>query len=246
VNDLRYIEGKNPVKEALKSSVNIHEVYISNESRDKNINEIIAMCKEKGILFKFVDKNKLNKMSNTKNPQGVIALASEFEFCDVDDILNEAERLNEKPFILILDNITDPQNFGAILRSAHLTGVHGVIIEKRNSSPITPIVEKSSAGALEFVNIARVTNLNRTIELLKQKGLWIYAMDSQANKHVYECEFNDPIGVIIGSEGKGISRLLLEHADFIVKIPQKGKINSFNASVAAGIVLYEILKQRLQ
>ncbi|MEZ0536993.1 23S rRNA (guanosine(2251)-2'-O)-methyltransferase RlmB [Caldicellulosiruptoraceae bacterium PP1] len=241
---MRYIEGKNPVKEAILSRQNISDIYIANNQKDKQTLEIINLCKERGIVYKFVDRTKIEKMQKTKNSQGIIAISQDFEYVEVEDIINEAKKKNESPFIVLLDGITDPQNYGAIIRSAYLTGAHGIVIEKRNSCPITPIVEKSSAGALEYVKIARVTNLRRTIDELKQKNIWIYASDINAKNTIYKTDFKGSVGIIIGSEGKGISRLIKEGADFLIKIPQKGTLNSFNASVAAGIIFSEILRQR--
>ncbi|AZT89879.1 23S rRNA (guanosine(2251)-2'-O)-methyltransferase RlmB [Caldicellulosiruptor changbaiensis] len=243
---MRTIEGKNPVKEALNSSTQITEVYISNTAKDKSISEIINLCKQKGVVVKFVDKSKIDKMSKTKNPQGVIAIAQEYKYWDIDDLLLEAANKGEKPFLVLLDEITDPHNFGSIIRSAHLCGAHGIIIEARNSCPITPTVEKASAGAIEHIKVARVVNLRRTIDELKQKGIWVYAADNNATKLLYDCDFKIPMCIVIGSEGKGVSRLVKEGADFLVKIPQKGKVNSYNASVAAGIIFFEVLKQRIE
>lgn len=243
---MRTIEGKNPVKEALISGAKITEVYISNSARDKEIAKIINLCKQNSVVVKFVDKSKIDKMAQTKNPQGVIAIAREFEYCDIDDILAEARQRGETPFLVLLDGITDPQNFGSIIRSAHLCGAHGIVIEARNSCPVTPAVEKASAGAVEYMKIARVVNLRRTIEELKEKGIWVFATDASGPKPVYECDFTIPTCIVIGSEGKGISRLVKEGADFLIKIPQKGYVNSFNASVAAGIIFFEVLKQRLK
>lgn len=242
---MRIIEGKNPVKEALQNDSQITEVYISNAARDKVISNIIEMCRQKGIVVKFVDKNKIDKMAATKNPQGVVAIASEYQYYDIDDLLFEAQLKNEPPFFVLLDGITDPHNFGSIIRSAHLCGAHGIIIEARNSCPITAAVEKASAGAIEYTKISRVVNLRRAIDDLKEKGLWVYAADNNAQKTIYEYDFKGPVVIVIGSEGKGISRLVKEGADFLIKIPQKGKINSFNASVAAGIIFCEILRQRM-
>ncbi|BCS80593.1 23S rRNA (guanosine(2251)-2'-O)-methyltransferase RlmB [Anaerocellum diazotrophicum] len=243
---MRTIEGKNPVKEALKSGAKITEVYISNSAKDKETAQIIDLCRQSGVVVKFVDKSKIDKMAQTKNPQGVIAIAHEFEYCDTDDILFEAKKSGEEPFLVLLDGITDPQNFGSIIRSAHLCGAHGIVIEARNSCPVTPAVEKASAGAVEYMKIARVVNLRRTIEELKEKGIWVFAADASSPKPVYECDFTIPTCIVIGSEGKGISRLVKEGADFLIKIPQKGYVNSFNASVAAGIIFFEVLKQRLK
>ncbi|WAM34438.1 23S rRNA (guanosine(2251)-2'-O)-methyltransferase RlmB [Caldicellulosiruptor morganii] len=243
---MRTIEGKNPVKEALKAGSSIAEVYVSNTAKDKTISEIINLCKQKGIVVKFVDRNKIDRMAKTKNPQGVIAIAQEYRYYDIDDILLEASGRGEKPFLVLLDEITDPHNFGSIIRSAHLCGAHGIVIEARNSCPITPAVEKASAGAIEYIKIARVVNLRRTIEELKQKGIWVYAADNNATQLLFDCDFKIPTCIIIGSEGKGISRLVKEGADFLIKIPQKGKVNSYNASVAAGIIFFEVLKQRIQ
>lgn len=241
-NDL--IEGRNAVLEALESNQNFDYIMVSSGQKNGSINKIIAIAREKGILIKEEDRKKLDKISETGAHQGVIAAVSQFKYSGVDDILKNAEEKKEAPFIIILDEIEDPHNFGAIVRTAEVCGAHGIIIPKRRSASVTPSVYKTSAGAVEYMPIARVTNLSSTIEYLKEKNIWIYGADMDADKFCYDYNYNDGTAIIIGNEGKGISHLLKSKCDFLVKIPMKGRISSLNASVAAGIMMYEVLKRR--
>ena len=238
------VEGRNSVLELLESGKDINKIYISKGEKHGSINKIIAKAKENKVIITEIEKAKLYKMAQTKNSQGVIAIVPPFNYCDVDDILNEAKLRNEKSFILILDGIEDPHNLGSIIRTAETAGVHGIIIPKRRAASVNSTVSKTSAGATSFIKIARVNNLNETIEYLKQHDIWIYGTDMEANKLYYEEDMKDNVAIVIGSEGFGISRLVKEKCDFLIKIPMKGKITSLNASVSAGIIMYEVVNQR--
>ena len=234
--------GRNSVLELLKSDKDINKIFIERGEKHGSINEIIARAKEKRIIVVEVEKSKLDFLTN-ENHQGVIAIVPPFNYCEVDDILNFAKNKNETPFILILDGIEDPHNFGAIIRTAETAGVHGIIIPKRRSVAVNSTVVKVSTGATSYMKIARVNNLNDTIKYLKENGLWIIGTDGDASKYYYDQDLTGPIAIIIGSEGFGISDLVKKNADILIKIPMKGKITSLNASVAAGIVIYEVVKQ---
>ena len=240
------IEGRNPVLELLESGKDINKIFIQSGEKNGSINKIIAKAKEKRIVMVEVQKSKLDEISETKNHQGVIAIVPPFEYCDVYDVLEYAKEKEEKPFVLILDGIEDPHNLGSIIRTAETAGVHGIIIPKRRSVAVNATVAKTSAGAVEHVKIARVSNINETIKYLKENDVWIYGTDGQAKTMYYNQDFRDGVAVIIGSEGFGMSDLVKKNCDGLVKIPMKGKINSLNASVSAGIVMYEIVKQRIK
>ena len=238
------VEGRNSVLELLESEKDIKKIYVTRGEKQGSINKIIGRAKGKGIVLVEVDKTKLDEMSQTGNHQGVIAIVPPFEYCEVEDILDEAKNKNEQPFILILDGIEDPHNLGAIIRTAETAGVHGVIIPKRRAASVNSTVNKVSAGAVEHMKIARVNNINDTIQYLKDNGLWIIGTDGKAENYYYEQDLTGPIALVIGSEGYGMNRLVSENCDILVKIPMMGKITSLNASVSAGIVTYEIVKQR--
>lgn len=240
------IEGRNPVLELLESGKDINKIFIQSGEKNGSINKIIAIAKEKRIVMVEVQKSKLDEMSETKNHQGVIAIVPPFEYCDVYDILEYAKERKEKPFIIILDGIEDPHNLGSIIRTAETAGVHGIIIPKRRSVAVNATVAKTSAGAVEHVKIARVSNINDTIKYLKENDVWIYGTDGQAKNMYYKQDFRDGAAIIIGSEGLGMSDLVRKNCDGLVKIPMKGKINSLNASVSAGIIMYEVVKQRIK
>ncbi len=240
---MRIIEGRNPVTEALRSDAQIDTILISREAAQGSMSKIIELAKEKDVRIKNVDKATLDRLSENKRHQGVIAEAMEYEYKEVDDILDYATKKGEKPFVVILDEITDVHNLGAIIRSAECMGAHGVIIPKRRAAQINGVVAKSSAGAIEYLPVARVTNISRTLEELKEKGLWIYGADMEG-KNVSDEKFDAPVGLVIGSEGSGIGKLIKEKCDCLVKIPMKGSINSLNASCAASVIIYEIMKQR--
>lgn len=241
---MRIIEGRNPVIEALRSDAQIDTILINKEAAKGSLNKIFELAKAKNILIKNVDKALLDRLSENKKHQGIIAEAMEYEYKEIDDIFNYAKVKNEKPFIVILDEITDVHNLGSIIRSAECLGAHGVIIPKRRAAQINGVVAKSSAGAIEYLPVCRVTNISETLEALKEKGLWIYGADMDGEKYIYEEKFDVPVGLVIGSEGSGIGRLVKEKCDILIKIPMKGRINSLNASNAASIIIYEIIKQR--
>ena len=238
------VEGRNSVLELLESGKDINKLYISDGEKHGSIHKIIALAKERKVVINKVDKYKLDKMSQTENHQGVIAIVPPYEYCDVDDILEQAKSKNEKAFILILDGIEDPHNLGSIIRTAETAGVHGIIIPKRRAAAVNSTVSKVSAGAVEHMKIARVNNINDTIKYLKENDIWVCGTDMNTDTYYYDQDYKMPIAIVIGSEGFGMSRLVKENCDFLVKIPMKGKITSLNASVSAGIVIYEVVKQR--
>lgn len=238
------VEGRNAVLELLESDRDINKIYISDGEKHGSINKIIALAKERKVIINEISKSKLNQIAQTENNQGVIAIVPPFNYCDVEDILELAKSRNEKPFILILDGIEDPHNLGSIIRTAETAGVHGIIIPKRRAAMVNSTVAKVSAGAVEYMKVARVNNINEAIEYLKKNDVWICGTDMSAEKYYYDEDFTCGIGIIIGSEGFGMSRLVKENCDFLVKIPMKGKITSLNASVSAGIIMYEVVKQR--
>ena len=240
------IEGRNSVLELLETDRDINKIMVAKGEKHGSINKIIAKAKDKKIVVVEVDKQKLNQISQTDNHQGVIAFVAPFNYCEVEDILDLAKQKNEAPFVIILDGIEDPHNLGSIIRTAETAGVHGIIIPKRRAVGVNSTVEKTSAGAVEHMKIARVNNINDTIKYLKDQGLWIYGTDGSAKEYYYNQDFNGAIGIVIGSEGFGMSRLVKDNCDVLVKIPMKGKITSLNASVSAGIVMYEVVKQRLK
>lgn len=239
------IEGRNSVLELLESGKDINKIFIEKGEKHGSINKIIGIAKDRKIVIVEVDRNKLNQMAQTENPQGVIAIVPPFNYCEVDDILNEAKSKNEAPFILILDGIEDPHNLGAIIRTAETAGVHGIIIPKRRACSVNSTVYKVASGAVEHVKIARVNNLNDEIKYLKSKDVWIYGTAIEATKYYYEENLKGAVALVIGNEGEGISRLVRENCDILLKIPMKGHITSLNASVSAGIVMYEVVKQRM-
>ncbi|MBE6091444.1 MAG: 23S rRNA (guanosine(2251)-2'-O)-methyltransferase RlmB [Clostridium beijerinckii] len=238
--------GRNAVIEALRGERTIETLYISNSKLEGSIKTIVGLAKENKILIKEVDKRKLDSMCGGEVHQGVIAKVTPYKYSEVSDILDLAEKRGEAPFIVILDEVEDPHNLGSIVRTAELFGVHGIILPKRRSASVSTTVYKSSVGAIEHVKIAKVTNLNSIIEELKEKGIWIYGADIRAEEYSYQVDFGGPCAVIIGNEGRGISKLTVEKCDKLIKIPMVGKINSLNASVAGGIIMYEVLKGRLK
>ncbi len=240
------VEGRNAVLELLESDRDINKIFISDGERHGSINKIIALAKEKKVIINEVSKAKLNQMSQTENNQGVIAIVPPFNYCEIEDILDLAKDRNEKPFVLILDGIEDPHNLGSIIRTAETAGVHGIIIPKRRAANVNSTVAKVSAGAVEYMKIARVNNISDAINTLKENDIWICGTDMNTDKYYYDEDFTGGIGIVIGSEGYGMSRLVKENCDFLVKIPMKGKITSLNASVSAGIVMYEVVKQRIR
>ena len=227
------IEGRNSVLELLESERDINKILIAKGERHGSINKIITIAKQRKIVIAEVERQKLNAISETNNHQGVIAIVPPFNYVEVEDILKEAKTKKEDAFILILDGIEDPHNLGSIIRTAETAGVHGVIIPKRRAASVNATVSKSSAGAIEHVKVARVNNINETIKYLQEEGLWICGTDGDAKDYYYNQNLKGPLAIIIGSEGFGMSRLVKENCDFLVKIPMKGKITSLNASVSA-------------
>lgn len=239
------IEGRNAVIEALRSNRTIEQLFVATGDVSGSINVVLALAKEKGIVVKYVDRKKLDQISQTGSHQGVIAQITPYKYFNVEDILEYAKEKKENPFIIILDEIEDPHNFGSIIRTAEVCGAHGIIIPKRRNVGVTPVVFKSSAGAVEYTKIAKVTNINSTIDMLKEKGIWIYGADMKGD-NCFDVNYDGAVALVIGSEGKGISKLTKEKCDALVKIPMVGKISSLNASVAGGILMYEILKQKIK
>lgn len=239
------IEGRNAVLELLESGKDINKLFIEKGDKQGSINKIIRVAKERKVLITEIDKSKFNEMAQTNNPQGVIAIVPPFDYCDIYDIIDFAKKREEDPFILILDGIEDPHNLGSIIRTAETAGVHGIIIPKRRAASVNSTVAKVSAGAVEHMKIARVNNINDTISALKKENVWICGTDMDTNKYYYNQDLTGPLAIVIGSEGYGMSRLVKENCDFLVKIPMKGKITSLNASVSTGIVVYEAVKQRI-
>lgn len=240
------IFGRNPVMEALRGERTVEKIYILKGGREGSIIKICAMAKEKQIPVIETDRRKLEKISGTASNQGIAAIVNDFEYSSVRDILNFAESKNEKPFLVILDGVCDPHNLGAVIRTANACGVHGIIIPKRNSCALTSTVFKTAAGACEFMKIARVPNIATVINTLKKENIWIYAADGgdEAASDLYKTDMTGAIAVVLGDEGKGISELVKKESDFKIKIPMRGEISSLNVSVAGGVILYEILRQR--
>ena len=236
------VSGRNAVLELLKSDKDINKLYIERGEKHGSINEIIARANDKKVVIVEVSKQKLDSMANFH--QGVVAVVPPFNYCEVEDILDYAKSKNEDPFIIILDGIEDAHNLGAIIRTAETAGCHGIIIPKRRTVTVNSTVSKVSAGATSYVKVAIVNNLNETIRMLKDNGLWIIGTDGEASKYYYNQDFKGPIAIVIGSEGYGMGRLTKENVDLLVKIPMNGNITSLNASVSAGIVIYEAVKQR--
>ena len=238
------VEGRNSVTELLKSGKDINKLYVQKGEKHGSINEIIKLAKQNKVVITELDRAKLDQMSESHNHQGVIAIVPPYEYCDVDEILEYAKSKNESPFILILDGIEDPHNLGSIIRTAECSGVHGIIIPKRRSVQVNATVNKTSAGAAQYVKVATVNNLTETIKYLKENDVWIYGTDIEGKCYYNEQKYNGGVAIVIGSEGFGMSRLVKENCDFLVKIPMVGKINSLNASVSAGILMYEVFNQR--
>ena len=239
------IEGRNAVMEAFRSGKTIDRVYVLKGCQVGPINSILREARKHDTLVNFVAKERLDQMSETGKHQGVIASAAAYAYAEVEDMLKLAEEKGEPPFLFLLDDIEDPHNLGAIIRTANLAGAHGVIIPKRRAVGLTATVARTSAGALNYTPVAKVTNLSATIEELKEKGLWFVCAD-MGGTTMYDLNLTGPIGLVIGNEGDGVSRLVKEKCDFVASIPMKGEIDSLNASVAAGVLAYEIVRQRLK
>lgn len=243
VVDENILFGRNSVLEVLKSGRDIEKILVQKGQMEGSIKKIMGDAKQRGIVVQEVEKTKLDEMCNMEKHQGVVAYVSAHKYVEIDEILNDAKSKGEDPFILILENIQDPHNLGAIIRSAHNAGVHGIIISKRRAVGLTSTVSKASAGAIEYTKVAKVSNIAQTIEELKAKGIWVACADMDG-EIIYTDNLRGPIGIVIGSEGEGVSKLVKSKCDFVVRIPMYGKVTSLNASVAASILAYEVVRQR--
>ena len=239
------IEGRNAVMEAFRSGKTIDRLFVLDGCQDGPVKSVLREAKKTDCIITFVKKERLDQISETQKHQGVIAYAAAYEYAEVEDILKAAEEKGEPPFVILLDSIEDPHNLGAIIRTAHQAGAHGVIIPKRRAAGLTATVAKVSSGALNYLPVAKVTNLSVTIDELKEKGLWFVCAD-MGGELMYHLDLKGPVGLVIGSEGEGVGRLVKEKCDFTAKIPMFGKVDSLNASVAMGILAYEIVRQRMQ
>ena len=240
------IEGRNSVLELLESGKDANKIFVTRGEKHGSINKILGIAKERKIIVVEKDKKQMDEMAQEENYQGVIAIVPPFEYVEISDILDVAKERNEDPFVIVLDGIEDPHNLGSIIRTAETAGVHGVIIPKRRAASVNSTVNKASAGAVEHMKIARVTNISDAIEELKQAGLWVCGTAVDTNKYYYNQDLTGPLAIVIGNEGKGIGEKVKKNCDFLVKIPMKGKIQSLNASVSTGIVVYEAVKQRIR
>lgn len=238
------IEGRNAVLEAFRAGKTIDKVYILDGCQDGPVRTIVREAKKHDTILNFVSKERLDQLSETGKHQGVIAVAAAYHYAEVEDLLERARQKGESPFLILLDNIEDPHNLGAIIRTANLAGAHGVIIPKRRAAGLTPTVAKASAGAINYTPVAKVTNLSNTIKELKEAGMWFVCAD-MGGTDMYDLNLTGPIGLVIGNEGDGVSKLVKEQCDMIASIPMKGDIDSLNASVATGVLAYEIVRQRL-
>lgn len=236
--------GRNSVIELLNSNRTVNKLFIQKGETHGSIGKVIELAREKRIVISEVQKGKLDEITDNQNHQGVVAVTSPYEYCEIDDILKVAEDRNEKPFILIADGIEDPHNLGAMIRTAECMGVHGVIIPKRRAVAVTNTVAKVAAGALEYMKVVRVNNINDSIEELKEKGVWVVGTDAAGNDFLTDIDMTGAIAVVIGSEGEGMASLTRKRCDFLAKIPMKGRITSLNASVTCGMVIYEVARQR--
>lgn len=237
--------GRNAVTEALRAGRGINKILLADGDREGQVSEITALAKERGIILQFVERSKIESIAGGLRHQGVLAYVAPVAYAELEDILAKAEAAGEPPFLLLLDELEDPHNLGALLRTADATGVHGVLIPKRRSVPLTATVAKTSAGAVEYVPVARIGNISQTLKALKEKGFWVAGADMDGSQNYYEADLTGPLVLVVGSEGKGMGRLTKEQCDFIVKMPMVGKINSLNASVAGSILMYESMRQRL-
>ena len=243
--EISQIEGRNAVIEAFRAGKTMDRVFVQDGCKDGPIQTILREAKKQDTLIKFVAKERLDQMSETGKHQGVIAYAAAYHYAEVEDILENARKKGEDPFLILLDGIEDPHNLGAIIRTANLAGAHGVIIPKNRAVGLTPTVARTSAGALNYTPVARVTNMGNTIEMLQKEGLWFACADMSGDT-VFRMNLKGPIGLVIGNEGSGVSRLVKEKCDFCVSIPMRGDIDSLNASVAAGVLAFEVVRQRMK
>lgn len=238
------IEGRNPVMEALKSGRTIDKILVQNGEKQGSIIKILKMAKEMRIAVSYVEKAKLDSLASTKAHQGVVAYVAAKEYVSLKDIVNIAKEKGEAPFVVICDEITDPHNLGSIIRTANAAGAHGVVISKHNAVGLNSVVAKTSAGAVEFTPVAKVSSIAQAIETLKKENIWVVAADMDGDRTVYEHDFSGGVAIVIGNEGKGISHLVKKNCDFIVRIPMLGKISSLNASVAGALMIYEVVRNR--
>lgn len=238
-----YIIGKNPVIEALKSERDINKILIAEGSQSGQMQQVIGLAKESNVMVQFVPKKKIDQLSDG-NHQGVIAQVAAYEYAEIEDLFTAAEKKNEAPFFLLLDEIEDPHNLGSIMRTADASGAHGIIIPRRRAVGLTATVAKASTGAIEYIPVARVTNLARTIDELKEKGVWIAGTDASAKQDYRQIDGTLPLGLVIGSEGKGMGRLIRDKCDFLLSLPMVGRVTSLNASVAAALLMYEVHRKR--
>ena len=239
------IEGRNAVIEALRAGTAIDKIYIARGETDATLGHIASTARNKGVVVTEADRRKLDGMSRTKSHQGVIAVAAVREYASVEDILNAAREKGEPPLIVVCDELSDPHNLGAVIRTAECAGAHGVIIPKRRSAGLTAIVAKTSAGAVSYLPVARVPNLTAVLKELKDEGLWVFGAAADGGTSLYDADLKGPAAIVIGSEGEGMSRLVRETCDVLLRIPMKGKLNSLNASAAAAVLLYEAVRQRM-
>ncbi|MGM9618515.1 MAG: 23S rRNA (guanosine(2251)-2'-O)-methyltransferase RlmB [Oscillospiraceae bacterium] len=239
------IEGRNAVTEALRAGVAIDKIYLAKGETDRTLGHIASTARAAGVVVVEADRRKLDAMSRTHAHQGVIALAAVREYATVESMLEAAEKKGEKPLLVVCDELSDPHNLGAVIRTAECAGAHGVIIPKRRSAGLTAVVGKTSAGAVSYLPVARVANLTAALQELQEKGVWVFGAAAEGTTSLYEADLKGPAAIVIGNEGQGISRLVREHCDFLVSIPMKGRISSLNASAAAAVLLYEAVRQRL-
>lgn len=239
-----WLAGKNPVTEALKANRPIDKLLVAKGVKPASVAPILQLAKRRGIVVQYVKRHKLDHVTGGVPHQGVVAMAAPRHYSDLAEVLNLAQKRGDLPLLLVLDGIEDPHNLGSIIRTADAAGVHGVIIPKRRAVGLTPTVAKTSAGAVEYVPVVRVTNLVHTLKELKQEGFWVTGAEAAGDRSYTEVDFTEPTVIVIGSEGKGISRLVRENCDYVVRLPMRGTVNSLNASVAAGIMLYEVMRQR--
>ncbi|KMY52575.1 hypothetical protein AC623_00080 [Bacillus sp. FJAT-27231] len=238
-----FIAGRNPVLEALRSDREINKIWIAEGAQKGPVQQIIKKAKERNVLVQFVPKQKIDQMSD-ENHQGIVASVAAYDYAELDDLFANAEKSGEEPFFLLLDEIEDPHNLGSIMRTADAVGVHGIIIPKRRAVGLTAAVAKASTGAIEYIPVVRVTNLSRTIDELKERGVWIAGTDAKGAEDYRRFDGKMPLGLVIGSEGKGIGRLIREKCDFLIQLPMAGRVTSLNASVAAGVLMYEVYRRR--
>lgn len=240
------VEGRNPVLEILESDRPINKLMIVNGQKEGSIKKIIGKAKEKGVVISYVDRHKIDQLSESDNHQGVLAFIAPYDYMDLEVLLSDIEKKEETPFLIILDEINDPHNLGSIMRTANAVGAHGIIIPKRRAVGLTPVVAKTSAGAIEYVPVCRVTNIARTVDFLKSKNIWVAGADMDGPSTHFKSNLTGPLALVMGNEGSGISRLVKEKCDFLINIPMVGEVASLNASVAAAVILYEAYKQRHQ